>query len=130
MKKTFLKAFLALFLMLPVGLIAQTKIEIDIAPNVLNIGSNGTVFTIHTDIKYSEVAGATCSLNGLVIEWWKSDDRGYFVAKFNIDAVKALPDLKVGELNTLTLSGEKHSGELFSGSQEVKVVKVVPKGKK
>ena len=130
MKKTILKAFVALFLMVPVGVMAQTTIVIDIAPNVLNIGSSGTVFTIHTDIKFSEVAGATCTLNGLEIDWWKSDDRGFFVAKLDIDAVKALSDLKVGEMNTLTLSGEKYSGELFSGSQDVKVISVLPKGKK
>ena len=42
---------------------AQT-IEIDVAPNVLNIASSGTVVTVHTDIAYSAVAGASVSLNG------------------------------------------------------------------
>ena len=130
MKQILTKALVAVLLMLPVGLMAQITIDIDISPGVLNIGSKGTVFTIHTDIKYSEVAGATCTLNGLGIEWWKSDDRGYFVAKFDIDAVKALNDLKVGEMNTLTLSGEKYNGELFAGSDDIKVVHVVPKGKR
>ena len=63
-------------------------IEIDISPNVLNIQSENTVFTVHTDIAYSIVVGETVFLNGVAIDWWKSDDRGNFVAKFVSDEVK------------------------------------------
>ena len=57
-------------------------IEIDVAPNVLNIQSESTVVTVHTDIAYSLVVGASVYLNDVEIYYSKSDNRGYFVAKF------------------------------------------------
>lgn len=129
MKKTFIKATLALFLMVPIGLMAQTTIEIDVAPNVLNIGSSGTIVTVHTDIAFSAVDGASCVLNGVEIDYWKSDSRGQFVAKFDIDEVKGIEGLDVGGMNTFTMVGNTKSGESFSGAQQIKVINVVPKGK-
>lgn len=104
-------------------------ISIDVSPSVINLQSNGQVVTVHTDIKYSLVSGSTVTLNGIEISWWKSDDRGFFVAKFQIDDIKNLP-LNIGEYNTLTLSGITCDGTMFSGSQEIKVINVVPAGKK
>ena len=104
-------------------------ISIDVSPSVINLQNNGQVVTVHTDIKYSLVSGSTVTLNGIEISWWKSDDRGFFVAKFQIDDIKNMP-LNIGEYNTLTLSGITCDGVLFSGSQEVKVINVIPAGKK
>ena len=44
-------------------------IEIDVSPNVLNIQSNSTIVTVHTDIDYNLVVGATVFLNGVAIDW-------------------------------------------------------------
>ena len=35
-------------------------IEIDVSPNVLNIQSQSTIVTVHTDIAYNLVVGAIC----------------------------------------------------------------------
>jgi hypothetical protein len=77
--------------------------------------------TVHTSLPYSQVAGVSVTLNELPISWWKADNRGYFVAKFNIDDVKGLP-LNVDEYNTLTLTGVKTDGEQFTGSAEILVI--------
>jgi len=103
------------------------EIQIDVAPNVLNLQNQGEVVTVHTDIAYNDVEGASVTLNGLEIYYWKSDDRGYFVAKFLIEEVKGIVDIGY---NTLTLEGITNDGEYFTGSQEIKVVSIIPKKKK
>lgn len=107
--------------------IADITIDIQVSPNVLNLLNQGEVVTIHTDIAYNLVVGASVTLNGLDIDWWKSDDRGNFVAKFEMSAVKNLEGLNIGGYNTLTLEGETTEGDTFTGSSEIKVVKIIPK---
>lgn len=97
------------------------NIQIQVSPNVLNLGSKGEVITVHTDLPYSTVTGASVFLNGVPISWWKSDDRGFFVAKFDIDKVKYEAGLVVGE-NKILLTGVTTSGVQFSGEQTLKVV--------
>ena len=104
------------------------EITIDVSPNVLNIQSKGTVVTIHTDIKYYEVDFTSVYLNDILIQSWKSDDRGYFVAKFSMDEVKDLP-LSFGNYNTLTLIGQTRAGDTFSGSQDILVINNIPSKK-
>jgi hypothetical protein len=104
-------------------------ISIKVSPNVLNLENQGEVVTIHTDIAYYLVAGSTVTLNGVPIYFWKSDDRGNFVAKFYMNAIKSLP-LTINGYNTLTLYGFTKDGGAFSGSSEIKVVQVIPKSSK
>jgi hypothetical protein len=120
---------LFVFSMLLSGFIQSSDlaIEIDVSPNVLNLENKGEVVTVHTDIAYSLVDGATVTLNGVSIDWWKSDSRGYFVAKFVMDDIKDLP-LNINGMNTLVLEGVKTNGETFIGNQEIKVIKVIPVG--
>ena len=106
------------------------EIAIDVSPNVLNIQSNSTIVTVHTDIAYSLVVGATVFLNGVAIDWWKSDDRGNFVAKFDSDEIKTLDGLITGDYNTLTLNGFTTEGEAFVGIQSILVIDNLPAGKK
>lgn len=106
------------------------EINIDVAPNVLNVLSEGTVVTVHTDIAYNAVTGASVELNGIPIAWWKSDSRGQFVAKFNMEEVTTLVDanvLQTGDI-TLTLTGTSSLGD-FTGSQTIQVISVEAKGK-
>lgn len=63
------------------------SVTIVVAPNVVNSGSQGELVAVHTDIPYSLVKGASVTLNGIAIDWWKSDDRGYSVAKYVLDGV-------------------------------------------
>ena len=112
------------------GVESDITIEIDVAPNVLNIASSGTVVTVHTDIAYSAVEGASVTLNMVEIAWWKSDSRGQFVAKFNMEEVETLVNndvLELGEI-TLELKGLTKAGESFSGTQVISVVNIAPSG--
>jgi hypothetical protein len=105
------------------------EIEIDVAPNVLNIQSSGTVVTVHTDIAYWVVDVSSVFLNGVLIQSWKADDQGNFVAKFSMDTIKALDGLVIGGYNTLQLIGLDTDGEAFAGEQEIKVIDVDPRGR-
>lgn len=103
-------------------------IQIDVAPNVLNIQSEGEIVTVHTDIAYSAVVGGTVFLNGVPIEYWKADARGNFVAKFVMDEIKTLDGLIIGDYNTLVLIGYTTDGDPFIGEQEIKVIDIIPRG--
>ena len=103
-------------------------INIDVSPNVLNIQSESSIVTVHTDIAYNLVVGATVFLNGVAIDWWKSDDRGNFVAKFNSDEIKELDGLVIGDYNTLILIGEDTDGAIFGGTQDIMVINNIPAG--
>ena len=104
------------------------NIEIDVSPNVLNIQSKSAIVTVHTDIAYNIVVGATVFLNGVAIDWWKSDDRGNFVAKFESDEIKSLDGLIIGEYNILTLNGYDTDGDAFAGEQDIMVIDNLPTG--
>jgi len=106
-------------------------IDIDVAPNTLNIQSQGQVVTVHTNIVYNSVVGATVELSGIAISWWKADNQGNFVAKFVMSEVKALADsgdLDVPGENELTLVGYTTEGVEFTGLQEITVIDVEPAG--
>jgi hypothetical protein len=104
------------------------EIEIDVSPKTLNIQSEGEVVTVHTDIAYWIVDGHTVLLNGVAIQSWKADNRGNFVAKFLMGAIKDL-NLDLGEVNTLALAGYTKDGISFFGTADVMVIDVTPKGK-
>ncbi|MHB8902989.1 MAG: hypothetical protein ACYC6Y_29870 [Thermoguttaceae bacterium] len=105
---------------------SATATEITVSPNVINIGSQSEVVTVHTDIPYSLVVGASVTLDGIDIAWWKSDNQGYFVAKF--DAITVKDSLEPGTVE-LVLTGTTSDGVSFSGSDTVQVVDIKPKKK-
>lgn len=110
------------------ALSAEIPIQIDVAPNVLNIQSQGAIVTVHTDIAYSAVDGASVYLNGVAIQWWKADARGNFVAKFVMDEIKTLDGLIIDGYNLLVLNGYTTDGDTFIGEQEIKVIDITPRG--
>ena len=122
-------AFLVCCFLYP-SVVLSYDIAIDVSPNVINIQSESTVVTVHTDISYSLVVGSSVFLNGVEIDWWKADDRGNFVAKFVSDEIKTLDGLIIGDYNTLVLTGYDTYGEAFIGEQDIKVIDVIPQGKK
>jgi len=114
------------------------EIEIDVAPNVLNIQSESVVVTVHTDIAESAVVGSTVFLNGVEISHWKSDARGNFVAKFLSDEIKTLDGLIIGDFTGTSMAGsmnkkgdvgiltpEEEAGLLFMREEE-KLARDVP----
>jgi hypothetical protein len=100
-------------------------VEIKISPNVLNLSKPGDCLTVHTNIGFGDVAGATVSLNGVAIQSWKADNRGNFVAKFDMEDIKTLP-LEVGAYNRFELTGETIGGDSFCGSEEILVIDNAP----
>ncbi len=105
---------------------ADIAAEITVSPNVINIASSSTVVTVHTDLPYSLVDGATVTLGSVSIAWWKSDNQGFFVAKFVAEEVKG--KVEAGTTATLVLWGVTKLGDAFSGTDCVDVIDV--KGKK
>lgn len=121
---------IALFLFLLVSTNAQAfEISIQISPNVLNLGSKGEVVTVHTDVDYWLVDVFSVHLNGVEIQSWKADDRGDFVAKFDLDAIKKLDGLKIDGYNQLKLIGGTVDDDAFTGSTEIFVKSALPKTK-
>ena len=122
-------------LLLVLGLVVSAEevvleIAIQVSPNVLNIQSEGEVVTVHTDIPYGAVNVETADvfLNGVPISSYKSDNRGYFVAKFLMEAIKELPFVEDAP-NDLTMTGFTIDGQPFIGSDEVVVVDRIPRGR-
>lgn len=108
------------------GIAGILEIEIEVAPNVLNIQSSGNVVTVHTNLPYGDVVAGGVELNGIDIDSWKVDNRGYFVAKFLIDELKTLEGIRIDDYNALALTGVLEDGTAFIGTAEIMVIDVVP----
>jgi hypothetical protein len=115
---------MALVGLLSTGSLRALEIPIKVSPNVLNIGSQSRVVTVHTGIAYGEVDVTSVYLNGIAIESWKADARGEFVAKFSSDAVKTLDGLRIDEENTLLLQGLTRDKQEFWGEATILVIDV------
>lgn len=96
--------------------------DIRIAPNTLNLRSNGTVVTVHTDVRYSQVDVYTVYLAGVAISTWKADSRGFFVAKFLMDDIKAIDGLRLNDTNTFQFVAATIDGDAICGEAEVMVI--------
>lgn len=105
------------------------EITIDVSPNVLNIQSIGLCVTVHTDIGYSQVDPTTVYLNGVLLSSCFADNRGNFVAKFDMNEIKNLP-LVIDAYNTFRMVGLTTSGEPFEGTQDIMVIDRIPSGGK
>ena len=129
-KLNFLLVILIMGMLFPTSIFGQEIIKIQVSPHVLNIQSNGVVVSIHTNIAFSAVVASGVTMNSVEIQSWKADNNGFFVAKFNMDEIKDLEELEIDAYNTFTLEGTKTDGGTFTGSEDVMVIDVVPKGKK
>lgn len=98
------------------------EITIRIAPVTLNLQSDGNVVTVHTDVPYSAVAVYTVYLSDVPIQSWKADDRGFFVAKFQMDEVKTINGLVINDFNTLRFVALTTSENPLWGEADVKVI--------
>ena len=93
-------------------------VQIVVAPNTLVLSAPGAWVSVHTNLPFGSVDRSTLELNGLAVAWTKADSRGNLVAKFDIDAVKAI--VEPGEA-TLTLTGAMLDGEPFAASDTISV---------
>ena len=117
-----LTAGLVLALAMLPGEASACDVTIRIAPKTLNLRSSGTVVTVHTDIPYGDVQVSSVYLEDKLISSWKADDRGYFVAKFLMDDIKAIDGLALNEYNTLTFSAVLNIGVAVCGEADVMVI--------
>lgn len=125
MKKRFSLVALPVLVLLAGQVCLGFEIEITVSPSTLNLESNGTVVTVHTNLPFGSVDVATVYLNGVALKSAKVDNRGFFVAKFRMEEIKALEGLKIGDYNTLKLVGAtkpETGGEAFVGTDEIMVV--------
>ena len=93
-------------------------VAIQVSPHTIALNANCTWVTVHADIAYSVVDGATITLNGIPATVTFADDRGDLVGKFDFDVV--IEGLAPGEAE-MVLTGERTDGTLFSGSEVVRV---------
>ena len=119
-------ALLVTLMFFSAGMAGVLEVEIEVAPNVLNIQNSGSVVTVHTNLPYGDVVAGGVELNGIDINSWKVDNRGYFVAKFLIEELKTLEGLRIDEYNALALTGLLTDGTVFIGTTEIMVIDVVP----
>lgn len=105
------------------------EITIDVSPNVLNIQSIGLCVTVHTNIAFGDVDASTVYLNDVLLSSCFADNRGNFVAKFDMNEIKSLP-LVIDAYNTFKMVGVATSGEPFEGTQDIMVIDRIPSGGK
>ena len=104
-------------------LYGATTVPIVVSPNVLNLDSQGVWVTVHAEIPYSIVEGASVTLNGIPVDATFADSRGDLVAKFIIEKVKdyVTSGCDVPGDVTLTLTGDSTEGP-FSGTDTIQVI--------
>jgi hypothetical protein len=94
-------------------------VQIVVSPHTLVLSSPGAWVSVHTNVPFGAVDRSTLELNGIAVAWTKADSRGNLVAKFDMDAVKAI--VEPGEA-TMTLTGELLSGEPIDASDTITVM--------
>jgi hypothetical protein len=106
------------------GVFAQDNtIEVVVSPNVLNLNSNGGSVSLHTDIRYALVSNAELEVEGEPVDriWTFADSRGDLVVKCNLDTVKGMVDVDVGEA-TFVLEVTTQDGTSYSGTDTITVI--------
>ena len=86
------------------------EIQIVIHPSVINMNADLNWVVVYAFIPFSVVEEDTVLLNDIPAANIKESDRGYLVAKFRAEKVKA--SVSPG-IVTLTLSGETTSGDFW-----------------
>ena len=99
----------------------ELTVPIVISPSTINLQAAGTWVTVHADIDYSDVVGASVTLDGIPVKATFADNRGDLVAKFLVGDVRGIVKPGTAEL---TLCGTTRDGDTFSGTDTVKVITV------
>ena len=111
-------AFLAVCLVVGACYAETMEINIIVQPKTIVIASESEWLTVHTDIALSAVDTGSVMINDIPISWWKADARGNFVAKFDIDVIKA--SVTAPEA-VFVLTGLTNAGVAFTGTDTVPV---------
>ena len=67
---------------------ADLTVPIVISPSTINLQAAGTWVTVHAEIDYSDVVGASVTLDGIPVKATFADNRGDLVAKFLVGDVR------------------------------------------
>lgn len=97
---------------------STTTVDIQVSPATIIIKEEGEWVTVHAAIPYSDVATDTVALEGIPAALTFADACGDLVAKFALEDVLTIiapPEA------TLTLTGVTGAGDLFEGSDTVRV---------
>lgn len=100
----------------------ELTVPIVIAPSTINLQAGGTWVTVHAEIAYSSVIGASVTLDGILVKTTFADNRGELVAKFLVGDVRGI--VEPDTTPQLTLSGTTRDGDTFSGTDTVRVIAV------
>lgn len=96
-------------------------VPIVISPSTINLQAAGTWVTVHAEIDYCDVVGASVTLEGIPVKATFADNRGDLVAKFLVGDVRGIVTPGTAEL---TLCGTTRDGGTFAGTDMVKVINV------
>ena len=94
------------------------EVHIDISPATLVLDSPGTWVTVHAQISLSAVDTQSVTLEGIVPDVIKADNRGELVAKFGRETIASIVSPPEA---TLTLQGLTAAGEPFAGTDTITV---------
>jgi hypothetical protein len=96
-------------------------IEIWVNPGFLNLQNRGQVVTIYTRLPYTDVSRSQTTLNGMTVGSWSSNKEGSFSVKISDSTISALSIPSGSQEFTVTLTGEKNDGTLFTGSAQLTI---------
>ena len=110
-----------------------TEMDIQIAPSTLNVGYEGNCVTVHTDLTYTAALQADFEwrLEGVLAYSVFPDDCGNLVAKFHVGEIATAIADDIGDVTrsttiTMTLTGEQADIVAYEGSDDVRVIDMVP----
>ncbi len=107
------------------------EVDIDIDPDTLNLGSQGTWTTVYANITLSgdynasDVDVSTILLEGIPADWGDVQEENCFMAKFNrTSVINYLIDAgyEDGDMVTLTVTGQFTDGMSFQGSDTINLI--------
>jgi signal peptidase len=108
------------------------EVKIDIGPDTLNLGSQGTWISVYANITLSEPYKASdVDVNTILLEgkipadWGDVQEENLFMAKFNRTSVIDYligKGYKGGDMVTLTVTGQFTDGMSFQGSDTISLI--------
>lgn len=138
--RTIIGILLIAIFALSIGVVAEgslgSAIHIDVAPNTLNLESNGNGVTVHTNIAYADVDCRTVALevegSAIAIRSCYSDLCGDLVVKVDRDDVTGVvsPDYATFKLTGETIPNENGDLMTFEGVDTIRVIDVAADGSK
>lgn len=118
MRVTVVALCLMLLLLMTAHAVAETAVDIQVAPATIVLKAPCQWVTVHADIAFPSVAPGSVEINGIGVDVVKADDCGNLVAKIAFEKITAIvtpPEALI------TLTGLTKDGEAFSGSATVRV---------